>query len=75
MNNNNEPSTMLPQAIHYNPSQGSTAKILVFSASSSSGQSSSSPQPFPAGGLLELWPLLEQALKTRILAVLPWDGI
>jgi len=33
------------------------------------------PQPFPAGGLLELWPLLEQALKTRILAVLPWDGI
>jgi protease-4 len=33
------------------------------------------PQPFPAGGLLELWPLLEQALTTRILAVLPWDGI
>jgi protease-4 len=33
------------------------------------------PQPFPAGGLLELWPLLEQALKTRILAVMPWDGI
>jgi protease IV len=33
------------------------------------------PQPFPASGLLELWPLLEQALKTRILAVLPWDGI
>ena len=33
------------------------------------------PQPFPAGGLLELWPLLEQVLKTRILAVLPWDGI
>lgn len=33
------------------------------------------PQPFPAGGLLELWPLLEQALQTRILALLPWDGI
>jgi len=33
------------------------------------------PQPFPAGGLLELWPLLEQGLKTRILAVLPWDGL
>jgi len=33
------------------------------------------PQPFPAGGLLELWPLLEQVLQTRILAVLPWDGI
>ncbi|MEO7908881.1 MAG: S49 family peptidase, partial [Roseiflexaceae bacterium] len=33
------------------------------------------PQPFPAGGLLELWPLVEQALKTRILAVLPWDGL
>ncbi len=33
------------------------------------------PQPFPAGGLLELWPLLEGTLKTRILAVLPWDGI
>lgn len=33
------------------------------------------PQPFPVGGLLELWPLLEQALKTRILAVVPWEGI
>ena len=33
------------------------------------------PLPFPVGGLLELWPLLEQAVKTRILAVLPWDGI
>jgi protease-4 len=33
------------------------------------------PQPFPAGGLLELWPLLEQALQPRILAMLPWDGI
>ncbi len=33
------------------------------------------PQPFPAGGLLEFWPLLEEALKTRILAMLPWDGI
>jgi protease IV len=33
------------------------------------------PQPFPAGGLLELWPLLEQALKPRILAILPWEGI
>ncbi|HJZ50383.1 MAG TPA: S49 family peptidase [Roseiflexaceae bacterium] len=34
------------------------------------------PQPFPAGaGLLELWPLLEDALKPRILAMLPFDGI
>src|SRR5215213_10249482 len=33
------------------------------------------PQPFPAGGLLELWPLLERELKTRILALLPWEGI
>jgi protease-4 len=33
------------------------------------------PQPFPAGGLLECLPLLEQALKTRILALMPWEGI
>jgi protease-4 len=33
------------------------------------------PQPFPAGGLLELWPLLEDALKPRILAMLPFEGI
>ena len=39
------------------------------------GRSELPPQPFPAGGLLELWPLLEQALKTRILAVLPWDNV
>ncbi len=39
------------------------------------GRSELPPQPSPAGGLLELWPLLEQALKTRILAVLPWEGI
>jgi protease-4 len=39
------------------------------------GRSELPPQPFPAGGLLELWPLLEEALKTRILAVLPWEGL
>jgi protease-4 len=33
------------------------------------------PQPFPAAGLLDLWPLLEEALKPRILALLPFEGI
>ncbi|HEU5098115.1 MAG TPA: S49 family peptidase, partial [Roseiflexaceae bacterium] len=47
------------------------APILVARA----GRGELSPQPFPAGGLLELWPLLEQALQPRILAMLPWEGI
>ncbi|MBK9713165.1 MAG: signal peptide peptidase SppA [Kouleothrix sp.] len=33
------------------------------------------PQPFPANTLLDLWPALEEALRPRILAILPFDGI
>jgi protease IV len=47
------------------------APILLVRA----GHDNLPPQPFPAGGLLELLPLLEGALQTRILAVLPWEGI
>jgi protease-4 len=39
------------------------------------GRGALPPQPFPAGGLLELWPLLEDALRPRILAMMPFDGI
>jgi protease-4 len=39
------------------------------------GRDEAPPPPFPTGSLLELWPLLEQALQPRILAILPWDGI
>ena len=33
------------------------------------------PKPFPANTLLDLWPALEEALRPRILAILPFDGI
>lgn len=33
------------------------------------------PQPFPAGGLLDLAPLIAEALRPRVLALLPFDGL
>jgi protease-4 len=33
------------------------------------------PQPFPAGGLLDLAPLIAEALRPRVLALLPFEGI
>ncbi len=39
------------------------------------GRSPVPPQPFPAGGLLGLLPALEEALKPRVLALLPFEGI
>ena len=39
------------------------------------GRGNLPPQPFPAGGLLEIWPLLEDTLRPRVLAILPFDGI
>jgi protease-4 len=40
-----------------------------------SGRTQLPPQPFPSGGLLELWPLLEEALRPRIWAIMPIEGI
>ena len=33
------------------------------------------PQPFPAGGLAGMWEVLEEALKPRILAIMPFEGV
>ena len=39
------------------------------------GRAELPPRPFPASSLLDLWPLLEEALRPRILALMPFDGI
>jgi len=39
------------------------------------GRSQLPPQPFPATGLLGLWDALEEALRPRVLAIVPFEGV
>jgi protease-4 len=39
------------------------------------GKSQAAPPPFPAAGWLGVWDTLEQALRPRIMAIMPFDGI